>query len=64
MASVKKVAVSMTLGPKFAMEGQIRDHAIRLDQPKNAFGDDLGPTPLEFFFVSIAGCETFRDDHK
>ena len=55
MAS-KNVQVSMTLGPQFAMESKIGNHVIRVDQPKANGGEDTGPTPLEYLFVSLAGC--------
>jgi len=56
MAGTKKVQVGMTLGPKFGMESKIRDHVIRVDQPRTSGGDDTGPTPLEYLLVSLAGC--------
>jgi uncharacterized OsmC-like protein len=27
-----------------------------VDQPKTGGGEDAGPTPLEYFFLSLAGC--------
>ncbi|HQC73082.1 MAG TPA: OsmC family protein [Candidatus Competibacteraceae bacterium] len=55
MASLKKIQVTSTLGPKFTIESRIRDHLIYVDQPTPG-GDDKGPTPLEYLFVSLAGC--------
>jgi len=37
----------------------IRDHRVVVDQPKDAGGDDLGPTPTELFVASLAGCAGF-----
>ncbi|HYZ91079.1 MAG TPA: OsmC family protein [Actinomycetota bacterium] len=38
---------------------KIRDHDILLDQPQDAGGTDLGPTPTELFVGSLIGCMTF-----
>jgi uncharacterized OsmC-like protein len=56
MPTMKKTQVQATLGEKFAMEAKIRDHVVRIDQPKMSGGQDAAPTPLEYYFVSIAGC--------
>ncbi|MGQ9589881.1 MAG: OsmC family protein [Planctomycetota bacterium] len=56
MPSVKKTVVTAKLGEKFVIESRIRDHVVRVDQPKTAGGTDAGPTPLEYLFVSLAGC--------
>ena len=37
----------------------IRDHRVVIDQPRDADGDDLGPTPTELFVGSLAGCVGF-----
>lgn len=37
----------------------IRGHRVVVDQPKDAGGDDLGPTPTELFVASLAGCVGF-----
>ena len=37
----------------------IRGHRVVVDQPKEAGGDDLGPTPTELFVASLAGCVGF-----
>jgi len=54
--AVKTIKVESTLDSKFKIESDIRGHAIVVDQPVAAGGDDRGPTPLEFLFVSLAGC--------
>lgn len=56
MSTMKTVQVSMSLGPKFGMEGRVRNHTVRVDQPPTSGGEDTGPTPLEYFFISLAGC--------
>ncbi len=53
---LKKVLVESKLKSNMAIEVQTRDHKFIIDQPKAGGGDDLGPTPLEFFFSSLAGC--------
>jgi len=52
----KTVSVTATMGEKFKIESRIRDHHVVIDQPKQAGGEDAGPTPLEFVFFSLAGC--------
>jgi len=54
--AAKNVTVVATMGEGFKIESQIRDHAVAIDQPQAAGGTDTGPTPLEYFFFSLAGC--------
>jgi putative redox protein len=56
MATVKHVRVEAHMGERFRIESTIGNHALVVDQPKTAGGDDAGPTPLEYFFLSLAGC--------
>lgn len=56
MATVKEVQVEASMGPKFKIESQIREHKLYVDQPANAGGENAGPTPLEYMFLSLAGC--------
>jgi uncharacterized OsmC-like protein len=56
MATVKQTQVEAKLGPKFKIESQIREHKLYVDQPANAGGENAGPTPLEYLFLSLAGC--------
>jgi putative redox protein len=42
---------------KFAV--LIRDHYLLVDQPKEAGGDDEGPTPTELFVAALAACVGF-----
>ncbi|KOG86195.1 hypothetical protein ADK38_32420 [Streptomyces varsoviensis] len=34
----------------------VRGHEMKADQPRDANGDDLGPTPVELFIASLAAC--------
>ena len=56
MATVKKVRVEAHLGERFKIESTIGNHTLVVDQPKTGGGEDAGPTPLEYFFLSLAGC--------
>lgn len=53
---LKKVIVESKLQKNMAIEVQARNHKFIIDQPKAGGGDDLGPTPLEYFFSALAGC--------
>lgn len=53
---LKKIVVESKLKSNMAIEVTARDHKFIIDQPKAGGGDDLGPTPLEYFFSSLAGC--------
>ena len=35
---------------------QVRDHEIVVDQPVEAGGTNIGPTPVELFVASLAAC--------
>jgi putative redox protein len=37
-------------------EVQVREHRFVVDQPCDAGGDDLGPTPTELFVAGLAAC--------
>jgi uncharacterized OsmC-like protein len=37
---------------------QVRGHELIVDQPADAGGTDLGPTPVELFVASLASCVT------
>jgi uncharacterized OsmC-like protein len=56
MATIKHVQVEAHMGERFKIESKIRDHTLYVDQPKTGGGDDAGPTPLEYMFLSLAGC--------
>jgi LmbE family N-acetylglucosaminyl deacetylase/uncharacterized OsmC-like protein len=40
-------------------EISIRDHVVTVDQPEDAGGEDLGPTPTELFVAGLASCVAF-----
>jgi uncharacterized OsmC-like protein len=56
VATIKQVRVEAHLGERFKIESKIGNHTLIVDQPKMGGGDDAGPTPLEYFFLSLAGC--------
>ena len=56
MATIKQVQVEAHLGDRFKIESKIGNHTLVVDQPKTGGGEDAGPTPLEYFFLSLAGC--------
>jgi putative redox protein len=52
----KAVKVDAVLDEKFGIISEIRGHKLVVDQPQQAGGADRGPTPLEYLFMSLAGC--------
>ncbi len=56
MATTKKVEVDARLGERLTIESQIRGHKVFVDQPTAAGGQDVGPTPLEYLFLSLGSC--------
>lgn len=52
----KNVTVYTELGQGAAVECRAGNHSFVIDQPTNAGGRDSGPTPLEFYLASLAGC--------
>ncbi len=52
----KTIKIQTTLNDHYKIAAQIRDHHVIIDQPKEAGGTNTGPTPLEYFLFSIAGC--------
>lgn len=54
--AVKTVKVESVLDAKFKMESTVHGHTVIVDQPANSGGTDMGPTPLEYLMVSLAGC--------
>lgn len=38
---------------------RVRDHTFTVDQPVEAGGDDIGPTPTELFVTGLASCVGF-----
>jgi len=52
----KNVSVDAVLVEGFKIEVRSRQHVSIVDQPPAGGGTDAGPTPLEYLFVSLAGC--------
>ena len=53
---IKTVSVDAALIEGFKIETKSRQHISIVDQPPAGGGTDAGPTPLEYLFVSLAGC--------
>lgn len=53
---VKTVSVDAVQVDGFKIETKSRGHIAIVDQPQAGGGTDAGPTPLEYLFVSLAGC--------
>ncbi len=56
MATIKSVTVEAKQLDGFKIETKSRGHIALVDQPPAGGGTDAGPTPLEYLFVSLAGC--------
>ncbi len=56
MAKMKTVGIEAKLGERFKTEVKAGTHTLYVDQPTTGGGSDTGPTPLEYFFISLAGC--------
>lgn len=54
--ATKTVTVEASQLGGFAIEARSRQHISIIDQPQAGGGKDEGPTPLEYLFVSLAGC--------
>lgn len=54
--ALKTLRVSGNLDHAFTVSVSAGNHVIRMDQPQNAAGLDLGPTPLELILAAVAGC--------
>ncbi|MGH1461638.1 MAG: OsmC family protein [Neptuniibacter sp.] len=52
----KTVSISATMGSGWAIHADIRDHKVVIDQPTSSGGTNEGPSPLEYFLFSLAGC--------
>ncbi len=53
---LKKVELTASQKDGYTIETKARNHVNIVDQPPAMGGKDLGPTPLEYLFVSLAGC--------
>ncbi len=56
MSASKTISVTAQMGMDWAVRADIRGHRVVIDQPENAGGSNEGPTPLEYFLFSLAGC--------
>ena len=54
--AMKLVSVDAVQLDGFKIETKSRQHIAIVDQPQAGGGTDAGPTPLEYLFVSLAGC--------
>lgn len=53
--AIKTVRVEAAQRSGYEMKVKAGNHTVVIDQPRPA-GTDAGPNPLEYFFVSLAGC--------
>ena len=56
MPRPKTYSVTSTLTEGPCARTPIYDHELILDQPKQAGGTDLGPTPIDAFLATIGSC--------
>ncbi len=54
--TTKLVSVDAVKLSGFKIETKTRQHIAYVDQPTAGGGTDTGPTPLEYLFISLAGC--------
>ena len=55
--ALKNVTVKTKMGASgMKIECSAGNHTLFIDQPASAGGTDAGPTPLEYYELSIAGC--------
>lgn len=52
----KTVSITANMGSGWAVHADIRDHKVVIDQPLEGGGTNEGPSPLEYFLFSLAGC--------
>jgi putative redox protein len=52
----KEVSIEAVLDEGFAIKSQMGQHTLCVDQPTAVGGTDTGPTPLQYFLLSLAGC--------
>lgn len=56
MSNIITLTVQAKLGPGVRVESTLGKHVLYVDQPESSGGTDAGPTPPEYFFLSLAGC--------
>ena len=52
----KNVSVRTKMSDTMKIECSAGSHTLYIDQPAAAGGSDAGPTPLEYYELSLAGC--------
>lgn len=52
----KPVRIEAQLKEKFTIESDVRGHRMIIDQSEKGGGLNLGPSPLEYMMLSLAGC--------
>jgi uncharacterized OsmC-like protein len=52
----ERLEVSATWRGGWATDVAVRGHALRVDEPPSAGGEDTGPMPTELFCASLASC--------
>jgi putative redox protein len=57
VSDTQRIVVLHASGDRFV--AQVRDHVVVTDQPRDAGGDDVGPTPTELFVTGLASCIAF-----
>lgn len=56
MAKLRTIRTTATCDDNFTVEVKAGKHTFYVDQPEIAGGNDVGPSPLEYFQAALAGC--------
>ena len=54
--ATKTIQIDARLTDRFTIESDVNGHHVYIDQSERGGGMNRGPSPLEYFFLSIAGC--------
>lgn len=54
---MQDIEILYASGDRFLVD--VRGHDFVIDQPRDAGGDDVGPTPTEVFVASVGACVGF-----
>lgn len=54
--AAKTIQIDARLTDGFTVESDVNGHHMYIDQSKRGGGNDRGPSPLEYLFLSLAGC--------
>ena len=52
----KTITIEAKMGAGFDVECTVGNHTVHIDQPAEMGGADAGPNPLQYLFLSLAGC--------